>query len=572
MALQGALETFDLDDVLRLLASTGKSGLLTLSGDRGSGRVWVDDGQVVQAAVDVDTTLVEHEADAVFHMLRFATGEYLFEDGVRADAPVDQAQSIDRVLADAQERLEEWTATIAVVVGLDSWLTLPPTIDEDIEVDTEAWQRLAMIGSGCSIREMGAQLAEAELCTMRAVKGLVERGLVDVGEASAPLPDLEPIEAADPVEYVATVEADDVDAADGTAYASPADGYDTEAGEMTESEPAAEVFDTGVAEPVEYDFAVDADAAAADQPTSDVPASWQTAAPASAWEGDQESADVHAPISEWTYEAPVGVEGEVQQWPAVEPVGVETVTHEWDTPEVVGAEQWPAPAEAVGVEEWPAPAEAVGVEEWPAPAEAVGAEQWPAPAEAVGAEEWPAPAEAVGAEQWPAPAEAVGVEQWPAPAEAVGAEQWPAPAEAVGAEQWPAPVEAVAAETSIESLYDTSDDDEWADAKTGAIEYGDGAFDQAAEALGWGEAVDNSPEGFWGEKQPVLEPAGMAADEASEMARQLASLSPAAARAVADAARATTPEEREAALAQAEAEDASVDRSLLLRFLGSFDS
>jgi len=524
VALQGALETFDLDDVLRLLASTGKSGLLTLSGDRGSGRVWVDDGQVVQAAVDVDTTLVEHEADAVFHMLRFATGEYLFEDGVRADAPVDQAQSIDRVLADAQERLEEWTATIAVVVGLDSWLTLPPTIDEDIEVDTEAWQRLAMIGSGCSIREMGAQLAEAELCTMRAVKGLVERGLVDVGEASAPLPDLEPIEAADPVEYVATVEADDVDAADGTAYASPADGYDTEAGEMTESEPAAEVFDTGVAEPVEYDFAVDADAAAADQPTSDVPASWQTAAPASAWEGDQESADVHAPISEWTYEAPVGVEGEVQQWPAVEPVGVETVTHEWDTPEVVGAEQWPAPAEAVGVEEWPAPAEAVGVEEWPAPAEAVGAEQWPAPAEAV------------------------------------------------GAEQWPAPVEAVAAETSIESLYDTSDDDEWADAKTGAIEYGDGAFDQAAEALGWGEAVDNSPEGFWGEKQPVLEPAGMAADEASEMARQLASLSPAAARAVADAARATTPEEREAALAQAEAEDASVDRSLLLRFLGSFDS
>ena len=182
------------------------------------------------------------------------------------------------------------------------------------------------------------------------------------------------------------------------------------------------------------------------------------------------------------------------------------------------------------------------------------------------------PPEAVGAEQWPAPAEAVGAEQWPAPAEAVGAEQWSAPAEAVGVEQWPAPVEAVAAETSIESLYDTSDDDEWADAKTGAIEYGDGAFDQAAEALGWGEAVDNSPEGFWGEKHQVLEPAGMAADEASEMARQLASLSPAAARAVADAARATTPEEREAALAQAEAEDASVDRSLLLRFLGSFDS
>jgi hypothetical protein len=61
-------------------------------------------------------------------------------------------------------------------------------------------------------------------------------------------------------------------------------------------------------------------------------------------------------------------------------------------------------------------------------------------------------------------------------------------------------------------------------------------------------------------------------DDAAEIARQLANLSPRAAKAVAAAAKATTDEEREAALAAIEAEDDTVNRGLLLRFLGSVDS
>lgn len=57
----------------------------------------------------------------------------------------------------------------------------------------------------------------------------------------------------------------------------------------------------------------------------------------------------------------------------------------------------------------------------------------------------------------------------------------------------------------------------------------------------------------------------------SEIARQLASLSPRAAKAVAAAAKATTNEERDAALATIEAEDQTINRGLLLKFLGSVD-
>jgi len=67
-----------------------------------------------------------------------------------------------------------------------------------------------------------------------------------------------------------------------------------------------------------------------------------------------------------------------------------------------------------------------------------------------------------------------------------------------------------------------------------------------------------------GSDDQVLNPA--------EMARQLANLSPRAAKAVAEAARATTDAERDAALDAVEAEDETVNRGLLLKFLGSVDS
>jgi hypothetical protein len=60
--------------------------------------------------------------------------------------------------------------------------------------------------------------------------------------------------------------------------------------------------------------------------------------------------------------------------------------------------------------------------------------------------------------------------------------------------------------------------------------------------------------------------------DAAEIARQLANLSPKAAKAVAAAAKATTPEERERALAEVDDEEDPINRDLLIKFLGSVNS
>ena len=77
MALQGTLETFALPDVLRLLASTKKTGAYRLDGDRGTGRLWLEDGQVIGGEFEGSATTDANEV--AFELLRFSDGDAMVE-------------------------------------------------------------------------------------------------------------------------------------------------------------------------------------------------------------------------------------------------------------------------------------------------------------------------------------------------------------------------------------------------------------------------------------------------------------------------------------------------------------
>lgn len=92
-----------------------------------------------------------------------------------------------------------------------------------------------------------------------------------------------------------------------------------------------------------------------------------------------------------------------------------------------------------------------------------------------------------------------------------------------------------------------------------------------ADGGGTGDLPTFDTGGLLADEEPAP-PADENPADAAEIAKQLASLSPKAAKAVAAAAKATTDEEREEALAALEGEDTSLNRDLLLKFLGSVNS
>ncbi len=185
MSLQGTLDTFALPEVLRLLASTAKTGRLTLDGDRGVGHVWIDGGALV--AGDTERTTAQAPlAEVVFELLRFERGGFEFhadESTEDAGAPVE----VEPLLVEAEALLADWQAIAAVVPSMSAAVWLEAELTQpSVQVDAAQWRLLAAIGSGATVASVADRFGLGELAGSRAVKELVERGLVRISDRPAP--------------------------------------------------------------------------------------------------------------------------------------------------------------------------------------------------------------------------------------------------------------------------------------------------------------------------------------------------------------------------------------------------
>ena len=205
MSLQGSLDTFALSDVLLLLAGTGKSGELHVAGHRDAGsvrppslqgRVWFEAGELVGC----DVPRASDDEDALFELLRLGAGTFSFGPG---NAPAPHApRDVEPLLAEAQRRLSEWREVEKFVPSMTAWLELaaePPAAH--VAMRGDQWRLIAAVGGGCEVDAVLARLGLGDLAGCRAVKELVEGGLVALTPEAPRAPALvpEPVGAAEPV-------------------------------------------------------------------------------------------------------------------------------------------------------------------------------------------------------------------------------------------------------------------------------------------------------------------------------------------------------------------------------------
>ena len=210
MALQGTLDTFELPDVLRLLASTRKSGRLDLRSDRGEGNVWMADGQVVGIAAP---TGAGDLGDGLFELLRAREGDFVFQSGAEPTDAVPPAD-VEPLLATAEAQLAEWREIEAVVPSLSSWVGLAPELPTpSLTVDEDTWRLVAAIGSGLTVAELGDALGLGEVPVSGLVRDLVELGLGAVAPAPAHVRTAAPATPTAPVVEPMAVEPAPVEAA-----------------------------------------------------------------------------------------------------------------------------------------------------------------------------------------------------------------------------------------------------------------------------------------------------------------------------------------------------------------------
>ena len=239
MTLEGSLDAFALPDILHLLAFTAKTGALHVrratqpNAASTAGVVHVRGGAITAASSDVtrqalarrivaaglvdddalreavdrvrsDASLglvrvlveagaVNEEAacalareqviDAVCELLRWVQGEFSFalDEPDRDALPV--TLPVDEVVSEGRRRLEAWPALTAVIPSPAAVLSLSVDPPADPCCTREEWGLLSLVDGRRTVSDVVALLGRGEYAVVRALAGLVERGLLVSADA-----------------------------------------------------------------------------------------------------------------------------------------------------------------------------------------------------------------------------------------------------------------------------------------------------------------------------------------------------------------------------------------------------
>src|SRR5512136_1298449 len=102
MALQGSLADISLPDVIQLVSVSGKTGVFTISGEGADGKIFLKDGQIVDAAAGK----LNGEL-AVYEMATWRKGQFIFTANVAADR-VTVTKSNTSLMMEAARRIDEY--------------------------------------------------------------------------------------------------------------------------------------------------------------------------------------------------------------------------------------------------------------------------------------------------------------------------------------------------------------------------------------------------------------------------------------------------------------------------------
>jgi hypothetical protein len=190
VSLQGSLGTVGLPEVLGLIAATAKSGELSVAGNRTDGlartsavqgRLWFDTGRLAAADVAGETDLV----DGLVELLWLVEGTFTFRSGPAPSGGPSADSAI--VLGEALARQAEWHDIAQVVPSRRAWLELNPGPPAGpVTLRPDQWALIIAVAAGNSVAATVARLGLGELPGFRALKEIVEAGLVTVHPEGLP--------------------------------------------------------------------------------------------------------------------------------------------------------------------------------------------------------------------------------------------------------------------------------------------------------------------------------------------------------------------------------------------------
>lgn len=184
MALQGSLSELSLPDVIQLVSVSGKTGAFHITRDGEEGRIYLKDGQIVDAFVG----RLRGES-AVYELAIWSSGEFAFHPGEMAEQVTVQRSNAN-LMMEAARRLDEWRVLSRKIPSLDL-IPYFPARDEgqdQVTLSPQEWVLVTKIDGARSIEQIAELLGWAAFDVSKLLFGMVTSGLVALkkpGEAGA---------------------------------------------------------------------------------------------------------------------------------------------------------------------------------------------------------------------------------------------------------------------------------------------------------------------------------------------------------------------------------------------------
>ncbi len=187
-SMAGSIEEIPLPDLLQLLSTSRKSGVLAVKSDWGTGRLFMRKGAIYFATIDDGYDVGPRKA--LFRMLGWATGQFELEPPDERAVLEEMSDSTEGLLMEGMRQLDEFRALTSKLPAVTAPISLvrPLAVKlRDLKPEELDFFQLALGGSATA-QQLIDQSKSTDLDTAKALIGLIEKGYLVVGETSTTRP------------------------------------------------------------------------------------------------------------------------------------------------------------------------------------------------------------------------------------------------------------------------------------------------------------------------------------------------------------------------------------------------
>ena len=180
MSLQGSLSELPLPDVIQLVSVSGKTGAFEIQGELEAGRIFLRDGQIVDAMVG------RLRGDsAVYEMAVWSQGSFVFRPNEETEQVTIHISNAN-LMMEAARRLDEWRVLSRKIPSLDlvPYFTTRDQGADQVTLSPQEWILVTRIDGQHSIEEIANQLKWAPFDVSKLLFGMVTTGLVALGNSA----------------------------------------------------------------------------------------------------------------------------------------------------------------------------------------------------------------------------------------------------------------------------------------------------------------------------------------------------------------------------------------------------